>query len=205
VGLRPPPALRAHEDARWEAHGFADSPVALFRHPFGIVRAGSEAHAFAGLTRDVIPPSLRDCARRFGGPRVREREDHGFADSPVALFRHPFGIVRAGSEAHAIATEAHGSATEAHGFATEVNGFADSRVALFRHPFGIVRAGSEAHRSATEAHGFVTEVNGFADSRVALFRHPFGIAYRRWRSTTRIYKGRPFLKMWGFLAFDRAD
>ena len=50
-------------------HGFADSPVALFRHPL------------RGLRNYVSPDVIHGFA---DSPVI-----HGFADSPVALFRHP--------------------------------------------------------------------------------------------------------------------
>jgi hypothetical protein len=68
-------------------HGFADSPVALFRHPLRGLRNY--------LSPDVI---------------------HGFADSPVALFRHPLRGLR-----NYLSPDV-------------IHGFADSPVALFRHP-----------------------------------------------------------------------
>ena len=56
-------------------HGFADSPVALFRHPLRGL-----AHLAPFSTGSQPPFSTGSQSRAVF---------HGFADSPVALFRHP--------------------------------------------------------------------------------------------------------------------
>src|SRR5213592_4259424 len=65
-------------------HGFADSPVSLFRHPLrGLGSRSMLSPPVRGLTRVFIPSP----ASRVWG--LAPCCHHGFADSPVSLFRHP--------------------------------------------------------------------------------------------------------------------
>src|SRR5947207_1730573 len=190
----PSPASRVWGLAPCCHHGFADSPVSLFRHPlrgFGVslhvVTTGSRTHPclysvtrFAGLgSRSMLSPRVRGLTRVFiPSPASRVWGltpccHHGFADSPVSLFRHPlrgFGV-----SLHVVTT---GSRT--HPCLYSVTRFAGlgSRSMLSPRVRGLTRVFIPS--PASRVWGLAPCCHhGFADSPVSLFRHPlrgFGVS-----------------------------
>src|SRR6184192_3970318 len=194
VRFTPSPASRVWGLAPCCHHGFADSPVSLFRHPlrgFGVslhvVTTGSRTHPclysvtrFAGLgSRSMLSPRVRGLTRVFiPSPASRVWGlapccHHGFANSPVSLFRHPlrgFGV-----SLHVVTT---GSRT--HPCLYSVTRFAGlgSRSMLSPRVRGLTRVFIPS--PASRVWGLAPCCHhGFANSPVSLFRHPlrgFGVS-----------------------------
>jgi hypothetical protein len=116
-GFIPPPPSGVGVCLVAPVHGFADSPVALFRHPlrgfgrfvmrvstgsrthpwlYSVTPFGGSDHSMRGATTGSRTHPWLYSATPFGvsEPRLSPSPTgslsvHGFADSPVALFRYP--------------------------------------------------------------------------------------------------------------------